>query len=102
VRELYHGLPACLGPRRQDDVSTGRSSGFRLVTSPQRPSPEAVDDRFGVAMGWGFWPITAAALRRIRTGFPFHRTRSREWNLSRVGLSYTMGIANASRRGDSD
>jgi hypothetical protein len=74
VRRLYRVLPACLGPRHQDNRSTGRSSGLRLVAIPGQPSPGTAHRRVGVASRPGLWPITAAALRRIHTGFPFHPT----------------------------
>ena len=65
-----HVLPVRLGPRHRDNRPTGRSSGFRLVAIPGQPSPDSVQHRLGVASRPGLWPITAAALRRIRTGFP--------------------------------
>jgi hypothetical protein len=68
--------------------STGRSSGLRLVATPEQPSPRAARDRAEVASGSSFWPITAAALRRIHTDFPLRRTRSHGWNLSRRQRSY--------------
>ena len=78
-------LHARLGPRHRDNRPTGRSSGFRLVAIPGQPSPGSVQHRAGVASRPGLWPITAAALRRIRTGFPLRppdqtgRT-CREWD----------------------
>ena len=65
------GVPAgCSWPKHQTEHSTGRSSGLRLVAAPDRLPAS------GSPVAWecpGAWPITAAAPRRICTGFPIHR-----------------------------
>ena len=79
--------------------STGRSSGLRLVATPEQPSPRAARDRAEVASGSSFWPITAAALRRIHTDVPLRRTRSHGWNLSRRQRCYPSPGGKARRMG---
>jgi hypothetical protein len=56
------------GPGHHWHHSTGRSSDLRLRSIPGRPSRDAL---VAVTYCPGLSPITAAALRRILTGFPF-------------------------------
>jgi hypothetical protein len=89
-------VPGSEAPRQSP---TGRSSGLRLVVAPEQPSPATAHHRSDVASGSGFWPITAAALRRIRTGFPLRRTRSHGRNLSRPRIYYFRRGRTARRMG---
>ena len=68
-------------PDRQVFWLTARSD-------PRATFPRAARHRAEVASGSSFWPITAAALRRIHTGFPLRRTRSHGRNLSRRQRCY--------------
>jgi hypothetical protein len=89
-------VPGSEAPRQ---TPTGRSSGLRLVATPEQPSPRAARHRAEVASGSSFWPITAAALRRNHTDFPLRHTRSHGWNLSSRQRCYRSQRRKARRMG---